>query len=112
MLALTANNSGRAADMIARFKLIAANLGTSEASDFEVLSFLTQRCTLISQSIEPDIVLTATGYTASIHSHPETLIKVVSHLVNNSCAHGFALQPSKCIDIQIKNDSNHVHSSR
>ncbi|MDK1285800.1 tetratricopeptide repeat-containing sensor histidine kinase [Pseudoalteromonas umbrosa] len=108
MLALTANNSGRAADMIARFKQIATNLDTSDASNFEVLGFLTQRCTLISQSIEPDIVLTVTGDTVDIHSHPETLIKVISQLVNNSCAHGFIQQSSKHIDIEVKDGSNHV----
>ncbi|AOT07669.1 tetratricopeptide repeat-containing sensor histidine kinase [Pseudoalteromonas luteoviolacea] len=108
MLALTANNSNRAADMIARFKLIAANLDTSESSLFEVLSFLTKRCSLISQSIDPDIILTVTGDPVDIHSHPETLVKVISQLVNNSCAHGFDLQASKCISIDVQDNNQYV----
>lgn len=108
MLALTANNSGRAADMIARFKLIAANLDTSEASHFDILSLLTQRCTLISQSIEQDIDFSITGDSVSIYSHPETLIKVIAQLINNSCAHGFVQQSSKHIDIAVKSDGNYV----
>ncbi|KZN30586.1 hypothetical protein N480_06400 [Pseudoalteromonas luteoviolacea S2607] len=102
MLAMTANNSARAADLIARFKMIAANLDTSEAVNFEVLDYLTQRCGLIAQSLEKGIKLEVIGTSVQLHSHPEILLKVISQLVNNSCTHGFATQHAGNISIEVK----------
>ncbi|KZN61249.1 tetratricopeptide repeat-containing sensor histidine kinase [Pseudoalteromonas luteoviolacea] len=108
MLAMTANNSARAADLIARFKMIAANLDTSEAVDFEVLAYLTQRCGLIAQSLENGIKLEVIGASVQLHSHPEILLKVISQLVNNSCTHGFATQHAGNISIEVKEQDEWV----
>ncbi|OCQ23656.1 hypothetical protein A7985_06860 [Pseudoalteromonas luteoviolacea] len=108
MLAMTANNSARAADLIARFKMIAANLDTSEAVDFEVLDYLTQRCGLIAQSLENGIKLEVRGANVQLHSHPEILLKVISQLVNNSCTHGFTTQHAGNISIEVKEQNEWV----
>ncbi|WP_239425564.1 tetratricopeptide repeat-containing sensor histidine kinase [Pseudoalteromonas sp. Of7M-16] len=108
MLAMTANNSTRAADLIARFKMIAANLDSSEAVDFEVFAYLTERCELLAQSFEQDINLSVIGNPVHAHSHPEIVLKVVAQLVNNSCAHGFTGQSPGEISIDVEEVDEHV----
>ncbi|MCF2860035.1 tetratricopeptide repeat-containing sensor histidine kinase [Pseudoalteromonas sp. SMS1] len=108
MLAMTANNSGKAADLIARFKMIAASLDTSEASEFEVLEYLKKRGELIAQSLDERISLSVLGEPVKVYSHPETLLKVISQLVNNSCTHGFVAQSSGKIEVIISQESEWV----
>lgn len=101
MLTLTANNSSRAAELIARFKMVAATLDASEAVHFDVLEYLKQRAELIVHSLDKPTELDVFGESVQLYSHPETLLKVVSQLVNNSCSHGFINQASGNISIEI-----------
>ncbi|TQF70216.1 tetratricopeptide repeat-containing sensor histidine kinase [Pseudoalteromonas luteoviolacea] len=104
MLEMTANNSGRAADLIARFKMIAASLDSSEAVKFDVLTYLKNRSELITQSLDKNIEIDVYGQSIQVHSHPEALLKVISQLVNNSCSHGFISQSSGRIMIEVRED--------
>ncbi|TMP39718.1 tetratricopeptide repeat-containing sensor histidine kinase [Pseudoalteromonas rubra] len=108
MLSMTAKNASRAADLIARFKMVAASLDTSDVMHFDVLDYLTQRGALIGQSLDQSIKLDVYGAPCQVMSYPEALLKVISQLVNNSCAHGFVDQPFGKITIEVKDEGEYA----
>ena len=108
MLEMTANNASRSADLIARFKMISASLDKSEAVDFDVLKYLKERCKLLSQSVPEEVEIEVYGESVDVHSHPETLLKVISHLVDNSCAHGFVEGRHGKVEIEISEENQDV----
>ena len=102
MLSLTAKNSARAADLVARFKMISASLDESEATRFEIVDYLKQKAPLLMQNIPSGISIEIHGEPIEIYSHPQVLLKVFSHLVENSCSHGFDKQVSGEIHVDVK----------
>lgn len=108
MLSMTAKNASRAAELISRFKMVAASLDISDAVNFDVLDYLKLRGTLIGQSLDQSITLDVYGSPCQAVSHPEALLKVISQLVNNSCAHGFMDQPFGKITIEVKDEGENV----
>lgn len=108
MLAMTARNSTRAADMISRFKMISASLESSEATHFDVCTYLREKLPLVRQSLSVDTEIKLQGDAVQIYSHPEVLLKVISQLLDNSCAHGFTGQPHPVVSIQIQQQDHWV----
>ncbi|GGD66166.1 tetratricopeptide repeat protein [Lacimicrobium alkaliphilum] len=108
MLTLTARNSARAADMIARFKTISASLDSSESDQFEVLSYLRDKLPLLRQSLPVHVEVLLEGDNVEIFSHPEVLLKVISQLLDNSCSHGFSEQDSPRVTIYIERKMEQV----
>ncbi|GAA0352476.1 hypothetical protein GCM10009092_16090 [Bowmanella denitrificans] len=101
ILALTNRNTERAADMIARFKLISTSLESSEMKHFDVVGFLNDRLQLLKRTLNKDVDIVIQGEPVEIYSYPDVLFKAISQLLENSCEHGFSQQQAAQVSIRV-----------
>ncbi len=107
VLSLSESNSGKAANLIQRFKMISAELEGAKLRDFELKLFIAEKVHLIAEQYHQRLLVDVTGKEVMINNYPEVLFKVLEQLIQNSVEHtkpeGSAIYSS--IDIQTQ-DSN------
>lgn len=110
LLALSQNNSEKAANMIQRFKMMSAKLQMTELSQFALMPFLEENVGGLETLKQQNIQLQVSGENVQISNYASVLLKVMIQLVENSIKHGFSdtLKPVIRIKVEIKEDEHVV----
>ena len=107
-ITLSQNNTQKADEMIRRFKLISAELGSSVSSRFALKPFLNDKLALLAnQSIIP-IHFAIAGEDSEIENYPDVLFKVLNQLVINAIDHKEASTNDVKITMTLENFDQHV----
>ena len=109
LLALSQNNTEKAADLIQRFKMMSSKLQISELSTFTLVPFLEDNIASLVKIHKHAFSSHVNGADIEITNYKSVLLKVITQLVENSVKHGFGNTVTPRIDVQIVHiDDNKV----
>lgn len=105
---LAERNSARASELIRRFKLISAGMDARRAETLDLKPLLSEALASLAEPHRLPIRVEVEGDDCALQTYPDTVIKVITLLFENSLAHGLDGQPNPLIRIEINQQGDQV----